>query len=247
MPYRRQQFANGEIYHLMIRSIDDNLLFKDVDDYYRGIFSIYEFNNSNPVSIFRRRKAISAFKKSLKEQGIQSPSLSGSLMMPDDRDLMVEIFAFCFMPNHIHLLVRQIKNGGIEKFMRKIGTGYAKYFNKKYDRKGYVFQNRFVSVPVKNDGQLKTVFAYIHTNPISLIEPHWKEIGIKDQNEVIKFLENYKWSSYLDYIGKQNFFSVTQRDFISGVIGGEQGCRSCVEDWVRYKEEIMGFSDLALE
>ena len=242
MPYRREQFVNGEIYHLVIRSIDDNLLFKDINDYYRGIFSIYEFNNFNPVSIFRRRRKIAVFKKSLKKktiqspssyQKVQSPSLYSSLIIADDRDLMVEILCFSFMPNHIHLLVRQIKNHGIEKFMRKMGTGYAKYFNKKYKRKGYVLQNRFASVHIKTDEQLRIVFVYIHANAISLIEPKYKEIGIENPDKVIKFLENdFRWSSHFDYIGKQNFQSVTERDFMLNVMGGEHGCKKSVYDWV---------------
>ena len=94
------------------------------------------------------------------------------------------------MPNHVHLLLRQLKDSGIFKFMKKFGSGYGRYFNKKYNRKGYVFQNRFLAVPIKTDKQLKVVFAYIHANPVSLIEPKWKERGIKNFNKVIKFIEN---------------------------------------------------------
>lgn len=56
MPQRKEQFANDEIYHIVVRALDDNLIFKDTNDYYRGIFSIYEFNNANSVSIFNRRR-----------------------------------------------------------------------------------------------------------------------------------------------------------------------------------------------
>ena len=261
MPNRQEQFVNQEIYHIVIRGIDNNLLFKDINDYYRGIFSIYEFNNFNPVEIIRRRRDIKRFKERFdtKIKLVGAPSsdqLVGArvsaglnkLVRKDERDLMVEIFAFCFMPNHLHLLVRQIEEGGIIKFMQKLGGGYGRYFNTKYDRKGYVFQNRFVSVHIKTDEQLKIVFVYIHANPISLVEPKWKEVGIKNPEEVIKFLENkYRWSSYFDYIGKQDFPSVTEREFMLNVMGGEQGCKNFVEDWVRYKGEIREFSDLALE
>ena len=253
MPYREEQFDNGEMYHLIIKGIDGNLLFKDIDDYYRGIFSIYEFNNFNPVEIAIRRKEIAIFKKSLKKKNIQSETiqsqtLSQSLKMKDNRNLIVEILEFCFMPNHLHLLVRQIKDGGITKFMSKLGTGYGGYFNKKYEREGHVLQKRFASVHIRTDEQLKTIFVYIHANPISLIEPKWKEIGIKDPDKIIEFLENeYRWSSYFDYVGKQNFPSVTNREFMTNVMGGEQGCRKSVNDWVRFNGEMREFSDLALE
>lgn len=241
MPYRKQKLISGEIYHVVLRGIDDNLIFKDINDYYRGIFSIYEFNTVKPITIRARREARIKIKKMLKETN------RGPSSVVDERDKLVEILAFCFMPNHIHLLVKQIKDKGITKFMRKFGTGYGGYFNRKYNRKGYVFQNRFLAVPIKNDNQLKIVFVYIHTNPIALIEPKWKERGIKDPERAIKFLEDYKWSSYQDYIGKKNFPSVTDRNFILKIMGGEEGCREFVESWIRYKGEIKEFPKLALE
>ncbi len=238
MPYRKQQLVNGEIYHVVTRRIEDNLLFKNIDDYYRGIFSIYEFNNSKSITIRERR----ALRVQIKARRDPTPVI-------DDRELFVQILTFCLMPNHIHLLLRQLQDKGISKFMQKFGAGYAAYFKNKYEleQKGYFYQGRFISVPIKTDDQLKNVFVYIHTNPVSLIEPKWKEIGIRDPNKAIKYVENYKWSSYPDYIGKKNFPSVTERDFILKVMGGEQGCRDFVEHWIRYKGEIKEFDELALE
>jgi putative transposase len=152
------------------------------------------------------------------------------------------------MPNHIHLLVRQIKEGGISKFMMKLGAGYGGYYNRKYGRKGHLFQNRFSSVHIKDDDQLKIVFIYIHTNPLSLIEPGWKEIGIKNPERAIKFLEEeYRWSSYFDYIGKKNFPSMTNRDFLLEVMGGEDGCKDAIKNWVLYHKDLSDFNNLFLE
>ncbi len=241
MPIRKEQFANNEIYHVILRGLDDNLIFKDINDYYRGVFSIYEFNNANPVSIKRRRETRERFKKSVRER------VSDNIIENDNRDKLVEVLVFCFMPNHIHLLVKQLKEDGITKFMRKIGAGYAGYFNRKYKRKGYVFQNRFRSVYIKDDNQLRTIFNYIHMNPASLIEPGWKENGIKDMNNVIEFLENYKWSSYQDYVDAKNFPSVTERKFLLEFLGGIDGCKLTIEDWVKYKKELICSQNLLLE
>jgi len=234
MPVRHLELINNEIYHIVIRGVAGSLIFKDINDYYRGIFSLYEFNTSKPVVIRERRKA------RVQEKANKGP-------VPDQRDKLVEILAFCFMPNHIHLLAKQLKDGGISKFMGKFGAGYASYFNKKYDRKGYLFQGRFLSVHIKNDEQLKTVFVYIHSNPVSLIEEGWKEKGIINPEKVIVFLESYKWSSYLDYIGRKNFPSVIERNFMWRVFGGEKECRDFIENWIKYKGTIREFTDLALE
>lgn len=252
MPYRHQQFVNGEIYHVVTRAIDNNLLFQDINDYYRGIFSIYEFNNLHPVSIKERRKARARIKKIAAREASARDRVSGNFsgnfaIEEDKRDKMVEILTFCLVPNHTHLLLRQIKDNGITKFMRKTGAGLGGYLNRKYGRKGYVFQDRFSAVHVETDEQLRAVFVYIHINSISLIAPKWKERGIKDPEQVIKFLETYKWSSYLDYIGKKNFPSVTDREFLLEIMEGEEGCKHFVENWIRYKAEIKKFVNLALE
>lgn len=241
MPYRKEQFVNGEIYHVVLRGIDDNAIFKDIDDYYRGIFSIYEFNNTEPVEILKRREQRRKEKLLEVRGGPTSPEIY------DRRKKIVEVLCFSFMPNHFHLLLKQIRNQGINKFMVKIGTGYGGYFNRKYNRKGYVFQNRFFSVRIKNDNQLKTIFTYIHTNPISLIEPNWKERGIKNPKKVIEFLENYKWSSYPDYLGRNNFPSVTDRNFILEIMGGSTSCKDFIKNWVKYKQEPKDFPELFLE
>jgi len=241
VPYRKEQFVNGEIYHLVLRGIDDNLIFKDINDYYRGIFSIYEFNTTKPITIQKRRKIRARIKKTIRDSGRDPVSTS------DERDKLVDILAFCFMPNHIHLLVKQLKDEGIVKFMNKLGAGYGGYYNRKYKRKGYVFQNRFSAVHIKDNNQLKIVFVYIHTNPTAFIESKWKEKGIKESQKVIKFLEDYKWSSYQDYIGKKNFPSVTERDFILEVMQKEQGCKEFVDYWIKYKGKIREFAELVLE
>lgn len=210
-------------------------IFRNESDRYRAIFSLYEFNTLQSIEIRKQRRR----RRVAKTHGGQSSAA---------RDLLVEILTFCFMPNHIHLLVRQLKDEGITKFMRKAGTGYASYFNKKYERKGHLFQGRFRAVHIKNEEQLKNVFVYIHTNPLSLIEPRWREEGIRDLERAIEFLENdYRWSSYLDYRGKKNFPSLTQREFLLQIMGEEEGCQGLVEGWLRYKKELKDLGGVALE
>ncbi|HEX9722546.1 MAG TPA: transposase [Candidatus Paceibacterota bacterium] len=234
MPGKRPALVNNEIYHVVLRGVGDERIFKDEDDYYRGIFSLFEFNTTKPVEIrIRRRKR--------KIQKLKGEPFT------DERDKLVEVLQFCFMPNHIHLLIRQIKEKGITEFIRKFGTGFASYFNKKYERKGHLFQGRFYDVHIKNDEQLRTVFVYIHTNPIALLQAHWKEKGLENSQKVIEFLEAYKWSSYLDYLGNDNFPSVTEREFLLDVLGGSNECKRFVNDWVKYKKELRDWREVGIE
>lgn len=249
MPHEKREFENGEVYHVILRRVGNEILFGDVHDDYRGIFSIYEFNNSSPVRISERRKERARFKKTLQGLPLQDfykgcPSVIAELLVePDKRVKLVEVLAFCLMPNHIHLLLRQVQTNGISKFMLKLGSGYASYFKEKYQIKikGHFFQERFQAVPILTDEQLQVVFIYIHTNPLALIEPGWKEKGIQRTKRAINFLEQkYRWSSYFDFLEKKNFPSIieAEKNFLSEVMGGVSGCRQAVNDWILHKGDM---------
>lgn len=210
MPIRKVDFINDEIYHITTRGVDGRQIFVDDEDRWNGVFGLYEFNTLGAVSIRRQREKRIKFKKELKSR--KGPSFAGPEQV-DKRIRLVDILAFVFMPNHIHLLLKQLTPEGISTFIKKFGTGRAMHFNAKYQRKGTLFQGRFQAAHISGNEYLKTAFVYIHTNPISLVEPRWKERGIKNPRAAIKFLEEYRWSSYLDYIGKKNFPSITERDF----------------------------------
>src|SRR3989344_3332667 len=120
----------------------------------------------------------------------------------DREETLVYIGAYCLMPNHFHFLVKEKAENGISKFMQKISTAYSMYFNKKYKRTGGLFEGKFKSQYIGIDRYLKYIFSYIHLNPIKLIEPGWKEKGIKNIKNAIKYLKTYQHSSYLDYLNE---------------------------------------------
>jgi putative transposase len=242
MRYQRPKLVNDEYYHVVVRAVGDTVVFEDESDFYRGIFSIYEFNNDNSVNIFnRRRNRIVEKKKEVScEVGLNTK------LIADKREKFVEVLAFSFMPNHLHMILKQTKENGISKFMQKVGTGYANYFNKKYGRMGHLF-NKFRAVHISNDNQLRNAFVYVHTNIISLIEPGWKENGIKNPEKVEEFLENSKCHSYPDYLGKNKFPSVTERDFLLETMGGMEGCKEYVGGWIMHKKELKDYNNIVLE
>jgi REP element-mobilizing transposase RayT len=97
------------------------------------------------------------------------------------------IYAYCLMSNHIHLLVRE-RDFNLSEIVKKIGVAYAYYFNKKYDRYGHLFQDRFKSEPVEDSAYFLTLLRYIHQNPI--------KAGITCR------VEDYQWSSWREYLGR---------------------------------------------
>ena len=119
-------------------------------------------------------------------------------LFPDERNksrlsLLPEnsfsLISYCLMPNHFHLLLRQNLDIPTSKLLLRVCTSYSKYFNKKYDKVGHIFQDQFKQITIGDDTYLKWLSCYIHQNP--------KVAGLVNK------IENYKWSSYQDFMGKE--------------------------------------------
>src|SRR3989338_690435 len=111
----------------------------------------------------------------------------------DKREPLVSIGAWCLMTNHFHLLVRQEVDGGITKFMRKLGVGYSMFFNIKYQRQGALFGGLFKSklIGVK-DKYMKHLFGYIHLNPLDIKFSGWEDsVDKKHPKSWKEFLKKY--------------------------------------------------------
>ncbi len=235
MSLRKDNLVSGQIYHIYNRGVDKRDIFMDDEDRFRFIHDLFEFNDSNPSP------NINNFLNSKKRE-----SLEVGLPKIDKkpRKVLVEILVFCMMDNHFHLIVRQKIENGITLFMRKLGTGYTNYFNKKYDRNGALFQGRFKSVCVKDDSHLMYLPIYIHLNPLDLKFHEWREKKIKNYIEAIKFLDSYRWSSYLDYTGQKNFPSLINKDFVLSRVGDEKKYKNEIINWLKNFDEskILGVS-----
>lgn len=213
---------DGEIYHIYNRGVEKRKIFMDELDYLRFIHDLFEFNDEQPANL----NFTYYFNKQSKEVGL--PKIKRK-----PRRFLVDILSFCLMPNHFHLMVRQKGDNGISEFIRKIGGGYTNYFNQKYERVGPLFQGKYKYVHIVNNSHFTHLPNYIHLNPVKLIMPNWKERVIRDYKEVIKFLENYRWSSFPDYIGKKNFPSVTQREFLLEILGNSADYKKDIKNYLK--------------
>jgi len=141
------------------------------------------------------------------------------------------------MPNHFHLLIKENTDNGISMFMKKLCTAYAMYFNKKNERSGILFQGRFKAEIADTDEYLKYLFAYIHLNPVKSIELDWKENGIKNEEHVIKFLNDYQWSSYGFYIGEKQKDPILDIKEFPNYFENFKEFKIFIADWLNYKDE----------
>jgi putative transposase len=188
---RKTVFVPGEFYHLYNRGTEKRTVFSNQKEYARFIALLYLANSTEPIRIDNlpsAKQGETLLKMAIEKRPLGSESL-------------VELAAYCLMPNHFHLLVREKVEGGISRFMQKLTTGYTMYFNKRHKRSGALFQGIFKSTHAGEDRYLKYLLSYIHLNPIKLIDSNWKEKGLKSRKQAGSFLNRYAYSSYLDYAG----------------------------------------------
>lgn len=221
MAYRKRNIVSGGVYHIVNRGVDKRKIFLDKEDYFRFIHDLFEFNDIAPVNnlkyFFRKNPG-----------AIARPTIQ---IKP--RRLLVDLLAFCLMPNHYHLLIQARSADGLTKFLKKLNMGYAKYVNEKYQRSGALFQGRYKSVTVSVEQHFFYLPFYIHLNPLDLIMPEWRERSIRDYRRALRFVDKYRWSSHPDYAGKKNFPSVTQRDFLMKVFGNPEQYQRHFEKWLK--------------
>ena len=223
------------LYHTLNRGVDKRKIFLDKQDYFRFVHDLFEFNDENLVNTTFYRFH-------------QSNDIARRKIERKPRKMLVNVLAFCIMPNHYHLLLAPKVEGGISKFMKKLNMGYAKYFNTKYKRSGALFQGRYKSVLIKDEAHFIHLPYYIHLNPLDLIAPKWRERELTTSNvvNIERFLEKYRWSSYLDYIGKENFPSVTQREFLQEFFGSPEEYKRDILKWLK-EMDLGSMSKLTLE
>ena len=217
---RKTQLINDHIYHVFNRGVEKRDIYLDNQDYLRFIHNLYEFNDTSPVINAR-------YYFNPKTKRVESAPFNQSRQPAKD---LVDVMIFTLMPNHFHLLIRQKKEGGITKFMQKVCTGYTMYFNKKYKRVGGLFQGRFKSVLVNREEHFIYLPFYIDINPLGLINNH---VSNADWQANMQYLMDYRWSSFSDCIGIKNFPSVTYREFILHIFGGENQYKAHTENCLK--------------
>lgn len=234
MARRKTVFIENNIYHLCNRGVEKRKIFLQEKDYFRFIHDLYEFNDEAPAdNLYYKTPALQSYEARPHKHR-------------NKRELLVELLAFTLMPNHYHLLVRQIHENGIMRFLHKLGGGYATYFNQKYRRTGSLFEGRFKSVLVERQAHFIHLPFYIHANPLDLKFPTWRQRELAKPQDAMKFLENYRWSSFPDYIGKRNFPSVTQRKFLLQFFGGPEAYKKQTLSLL-HEMDLESISEVALE
>jgi len=235
---RRAVFGVGEYYHVYNRGVEKRDVFMSRRDYERFLFDMYAMNDRRPFlnSQFHYRglTSIERLAERRHARGGRHPWQK-----------LVDIVCFCLLPNHFHFILRQAIEGGISLFMQKLGTAYTMYFNERNARTGGLFQGTYKAKHVASDRYFLPLTRYIHLNPLDLLDPGWKERGVGKGREAQRFIVDYPWSSYADFIGTARFPRIVENDLTSKLVGSPRHYQEYVS---RFRVADLGaISDLTIE
>jgi putative transposase len=216
---RKYPLIEGRVYHTFTKSIAGFEIFRNESDYKRMSSMLNYYKVENPPFKFSFYLEIKN-----KEVFYQKHSFS--------ENNLVEIIAYCFMPTHVHLILRQLKKDGISIFMSKVLNSYTRYFNLKNKRKGPLWESRFKNVEVVNDEQLIHLTRYIHLNPVTA--------------NLVEDPQDWSFSSYKEYLGeKQLEENICNYSKLLDIV--PQDYKEFVSSRKEYQRELAGLKELFLE
>ncbi len=190
---RKTSIVLGEYYHIFNRGNNKQIIFLNDTDKIR--FLILLLLLQSPLELKNIKRLVKSY--------VQSSALHNITETIDEiiKTRYIEILCFTLMPNHFHLTVHELKDGGISKYMHRLLTAYTKYFNIKYEKSGHHFQGPYKAVRIDDNNQLLYLSTYIHRNSRELK-------GWRNKEDL------YPWSSFQDYISNNRWGNLLSCDLI---------------------------------
>lgn len=211
---RKIPLVTGQIYHIFNRSIADFQIFNNAKgvEHMIQLLQYYQINNEQKFSKFIELERV-------QKEGFNSFFKKIST----GKEKIVQIVAYCLMPTHIHLILKQLVENGISDFMRKVLDSYTRYFNLNHKRKGPLWEGKFKSVLIDNDNQLNHLIRYIHLNPVT--------------GFLVDKPEDWQFSSYNGYLAKLDKLDpICQYDDIIKI--DPSAYKKFVNDQISYQREL---------
>jgi len=189
-----------ELYHVLNRGTDKRAIVMDNHDRTRFVRNLYEMNDTRPIDHVDRIPDVGHRTRKRRRE----------------REPFIQIHAWCLMNNHYHLLVSEIKENGMSKFLQKLNMGYSKYFNARHGRSGTLFQGKTKKILIEHDTHFLWILHYIHLNPLDYFKQtgNWRTQCLIKPDRALEWLEKYRWSSYGDYLEKKRFPEIVSGSFM---------------------------------
>lgn len=212
---RKDPLVTGETYHVMNKSIAGYKIYTREADYLRMLHLIHFFSLRDEPTKF------SYFLEH--DPYIATDGIEARISELTRDGQRIQVIAYCIMPTHFHLIVKQLENNGVSEFLRKSLNAYARYFNVRYKRKGTLWMSRFKNVLVENDEQLLHLTRYLHLNPVSA--------------GLVRKADNWPYSSYREYVERKSIqWPMTKFDELIDMTAAKY--RRFVEDHADYQRAL---------
>ncbi|MCL5407662.1 MAG: transposase [Patescibacteria group bacterium] len=219
---RKIPLVTGEVYHILSRSIAGYEIFNNQGDYVRmqRLLKYYQFDFDWKFSDFINLDIVG---KNGFDQSLNIFSV--------DKEKQVQIIAYCLMPTHVHLILKQLKDDGISKYFGNTLNSYTRHFNNKHKRKGPLWEEKFKNILIVNDNQLLHLTRYIHLNPVTAL--------------LANKPEGWLFSSYREYLNiKDQSIMCNYQDILDIQ---PKSYRKFVNDRISYQKELAKIKALLLD
>lgn len=202
---RQDLLVSDQIYHILNKSIAGYTIFNNDIEFLRMLNIMLYYQIECPQICYSRYLKLS--------QRDQELILLGNR----NKQKIVKIIAYCFMPTHFHLILQQIITDGISKYIANIENSYSRYFNIRHKRQGHLWQGKFKNVLVDDDKQLLHLSRYIHLNPVTAgIVSDPADWQYSSYNEYLRHNDN-RFCDYNDILtikpGIYKRFVLSQKDY----------------------------------
>lgn len=221
---RRKEYLSNSYYHIYNRGVEKRLIFQDSQDY--AVYLSYLKNYLLP-------KDTQALQAQLADKTVSSEEkdIIAKLLRMNNFSDEITLLAYCLMPNHFHLFIKQQTASSMDSFMNSLATRYTMYFNRKYNRVGSLYQGVYKAVRVTTDSQFITLSRYIHKQ------------AIVSQGQALR--KHAQPSSYLEYIGKRNTPWVHEEETL--VYFSKENPSLSYESFVFHDTDISDISHIIIE
>ena len=214
------EFQIGDYCHVFNRGAGKQVIYQDQNDYKRFYQSLFLFNSAT-------------FKNTGGHTDMRDDVLLEMIDKSEpEREPFVEIISYCLLPNHFHLLLKQVRPDGIPIFLHKLSMGYSKYFNLRHKRSGTLYEGTYKAVLVEREGHLEHLPRYIHLNALDTTSVDWRNHPVNDWSRVKMILDSYPWSSHHVYAGGQEPLRVIHTAEIKKWFPETDAYWNYIKEWV---------------
>ena len=217
---RKYPLVNDQVYHVVTRSIAMYKVFNDSHDYQRISEILWLYRYLSMSISYSNYSDLSPKHQAEIRQGLI------------DSQQSIEIIAYCLMPTHIHLVIKQLTDNGISKYVARVLNSYTRYFNCAHKRRGPLWEGKFKNILVNDNNQLLHLTRYVHLNPSSA--------------KLVDNPEEWDYSSYHEYIDRKKKADniASYRDLID-ISPGDY--KKFVNDRVAYQRQLSEIKSILLE